>query len=270
MMIVNNNSYKFTLPTGTDKYINLPIEIKWDFYGRDDSIDVYEEEVLEKIIGIAEDFEVTRFAHDNYDGDNTDVNYSFNFYSGLKEDLDTSDVSEWMSSYLAEGFGANEVYYYDKAFTHSFFKLDFYDTDEERTQINYFTVILPVQQGYTELASISPHKPDVNIKIPTFKLDYIGDKEGFFLYWLRKRAFISINTFYMSAKFFDAKLGIFVKMMNTSQSELFSTTNFESKDYFYYKIKLDYNTKTYQVLDSVTDERVGTHSPIMWYEYVNP
>jgi hypothetical protein len=267
-----SNKYKFTLPTGNDKYINLPIEIKWDFYGRDDSIDVYEEEVLEKIIGIAEDFEVTRFAHDSYENDKTDVNYVFNFYSGLTEDVANGNSSDtdWGSSYLAEGFGANEVYYYDKSFTNSFFKLDFYDTNEERSQINYFTVILPVQQGYTETASISPHKPDVNIKIPTFKLDYVRDKEGFFIYWLRKRSFISLNTFYMSAKFFDAKLGVFVKMMNECQGVMSDTTNFDGKNYFYYKIVLDYDKKTYQVLDSVTDVRVGTNSPIIWYEYVNP
>jgi hypothetical protein len=263
-----SNKYKFTLPTGTDKYINLPIEIKWDFYGRDDTIDVYEDEVLEKIIGIGEDFEVTRFSHDGV-GDKTDINYIFNFYDGLPANLNTSDGSEWVSSYLAEGFGSNEVYYYDKSFTKSFFKLDFYDTNEERTQINYFTVILPIQQGYTELKSISPHKPDVNIKIPTFKLDYVGDKEGFFLYWLRKKSFISLNTFYMTAKFFDAKLGIFVKMMNDCQGTMSSTTNFDGKDYFYYKVILDYDKKTYQVFDW-QDVRVGVNTPIIWYEYVNP
>lgn len=265
-----SNKYKFTLPTGNDKYINLPIEIKWDFYGRDDTIDVYQDEVLEKIIGIAEDFEVTRFAHDNYNSENTDINYVFNFYGGLPQDLDTSSDTDWVSSYLAEGFGSNEVYYYDKAFTKSFFKLDFYDTDEERSQINYFTVILPVQQGYTELASISPHRPDVNIKIPTFKLDYVGDKEGFFFYWLRKKSFISLNTFYMTAKFFDAKKGVFVKMMNESQGNMSSQTNFDGKNYFYYKVELDYNNKTYQVFDSFTGNRVGTNTPIIWYEYVNP
>ena len=267
-----SNKYKFTLPTGTDKYINLPIEIKWDFYGRDDTIDVYEEQVLEQIIGIGEDFEVTRFSHDSYESEKTDINYIFNFYSGLTQDVlnGQSWDTDWVSSYLAEGFGSNEVYYYDKAFTKSFFKLDFYDTNEEKTQINYFTVILPVQQGYTELASISPHKPDVSIKIPTFKLDYVGDKEGFFLYWLRSKSFISLDTFYMSAKFFDAKLGIFVKMMNSPQSSLPSISNFDSREYFYYKVVLDYTKKTYKVLDSATDVRVGTNSPIIWYEYVNP
>ena len=94
-----SNKYKFTIPAN-DTYINLPIEIKWDFYGRDDSIDVYEGDVLEKIIGIAEDFEILRFSHQNYDGEKTDVNYNFNFYSGTTQDLidGNSVVTDWGSS----------------------------------------------------------------------------------------------------------------------------------------------------------------------------
>lgn len=274
-----SNKYKFTIPAN-DTYINLPIEIKWDFYGRDDSIDVYEDDVLERVIGIAEDFEILRFSHQNYDGEKTDVNYDFNFYSGVTQDLidGNSLVTDWGSSYLAEGFTSDEVYYYRKPFTKSFFKMDFYDSNNEQTQINYFTVILPVQQGYTETASLTPFSPDVNIKIPTFKLDYVGDKEGFFIYWLRKKSFLNINpnsgntteTFYMTAKFFDAKIGVFVKMMNQPQSSLYSPFTFLPQDYFYYNVTLDYVSKTYQVFDTTTGYRIGTNNPIMWYEYVNP
>ena len=170
------------------------------------------------------------------------------------------------------------MYYYQNPFTKSFFKLDFYDSNNEQTQINYFTVILPVQQGYTETASLTPFSPEVNIKIPTFKLDYVGDKEGFFLYWMRKKSFLNINpnsgdtteTFYMTAKFFDAKLGVYVKMMNQPQSSLYSTSNFLPEDYFYYQVTLDYVSKTYQVFDLSTGYRIGTNNPIVWYEYVNP
>ena len=59
-----SNKFLFTIPKG-NKSIDLPIEIKWDFYGRDDSIELYEEEVLVDIIGVAKDFEVLRFYPDN-------------------------------------------------------------------------------------------------------------------------------------------------------------------------------------------------------------
>ena len=74
----------------------------------------------------------------------------------------------------------------------------------------------------------------------------------------------------MSAKFFDGKLGVFVKMMKVPQSSplIPSAFEFESK-YFYYKVNLDYVNKTYEILDDL-NVRVGTTSSIKWYEYINP
>jgi hypothetical protein len=173
-----------------------------------------------------------------------------------------------VTSYIPEGFTVIDIYYYVKPFTKSFFKLDFYDSKDTITQTNYFTVIIPVQQGYTVTGITSSYKPSVNIKIPSFKLDYVGDKEGFFLYWLRNTKFLDISKFYMTAKFFDARLGIFVKMTNTPQSEIPSKFRFNPEDYFYYEVRLSYDEKTYEVWDN--NNRVGTTSSIKWYEYINP
>jgi hypothetical protein len=103
-------------------------------------------------------------------------------------------------------------------------------------------------------------------------LDYIGDKEGFFIYWLRERNFYDISEFYMSSKFFDAKLGVYVVMTNTPQPLITPNKfNFLPQDYFYYKVNLDYNNKTYEVSSTSTTLRVGEAlTPIKWYEYVNP
>lgn len=268
-----NNKYRFTIPTN-DKYINLPVEIKWDFYGRDDTIEEYVEDVLEEVIGVAEDFEIGRFSHNEYPNPSienkaTSINYNFFFFNG--GDVNTSIDTDWSCSYIAEGFTPQEVYYYSKPFTKSFFKLDFYDTPNPISQKNYFTVIIPVQQGRSENVSISQFKPNVDIRIPSYTLDYVGDKEGFFLYWLRNPEFVNISTFYMSAKFFDAKQGVFVKMMNTRQSEIPSDRFvFDGSQYFYYTVNLDYDNKTYEVKNK-SNQRVGTVSnPINWYEYVNP
>jgi len=282
---VNNNSYKFTLPKGDDKYINIPIEIKWDFLGQDDAVEEYQQNVVEEVIGIPGDFEVLRFAHAPYDnGTKTDIKYDFHFFSDLQQDSNgnlvptvpvnpsqqvlTSSATDWVASYIPEGFTAIEIYYYVKPFTKSFFKLDFYDSKDTITQTNYFTVIIPVQQGFTVTDVVSSYKPSVQIKIPSFKLDYVGDKEGFFLYWLRNRKFLDISKFYMTAKFFDARLGIFVKMTNTPQSLIPSKFTFNPEDYFYYEVRLNYNEKTYEVWDN--NNRVGTTSSIKWYEYINP
>lgn len=276
MTIVNNNSYKFTLPKGDDKYINIPIEIKWDFLGQDSAIEEYQENVVEEIIGFPGDFEVLRFAHAPYDNDTkTDIKYDFHFFSvnggvplNPSTEVLTATDNFWVTSYVPEGFTTIEIYYYVKPFTKSFFKLDFYDSKDSVTQTNYFTVIIPVQQGNTVTGLTSSYKPPVQIKIPSFKLDYVGDKEGFFLYWLRNTKFLNISKFFMTAKFFDARLGIFVKMTNTPQSSIASKFMFNPERYFYYEVRLDYDLKTYSVYNSNT--RVGTTSSIKWYEYINP
>jgi len=267
------SKYKILLPT-VDKQIDIPIEIKWDFTERDQAIDEYQDQVLIDLIGSPNDFELSRFAHNTYLSANTNdlvtkIFYEFNFFDSGQT---INNPSAWINSYQYEGFTKQEIYSYSKPFTKSFFKIDFYDTRDEVSQKNYFTIILPVQQGFFETVTISPYLTNVQIRKPKMGLDYIGDKEGFFIYWLKSRDYINLDEFYMSAKFFDARLGIFVRMMNRPQSTLSGNYfTFDSSEYFYYKVKLDYPTKTYEVISTVTNNRVGDEiNPIAWYEYINP
>jgi hypothetical protein len=261
-----------------DKQINIPVELKWDYLGLDLAIDEYEEKAIRDVIGKGRDFEVSRFSHAPATGTTNDtlINYEFYFYSGGSLD----DSSNWRIDYLSEGFTPQEVYYYENVFANSFFKLDFYDTPDEKQQTNYLTIILPTQQGLTMETQMQ--RTLVNIRKPQFVLDYVGDKEGFFVYWLKKRNFLNINTFYMTAKFFNAKTGQFTKMMTGRGANPIDITNgpqvnlsrnnkfyFDSTQFFYYTVRLDYETQTYQVFNT-SGQRVGTNIPIKWYEYVNP
>lgn len=256
----------------TNKYLNIPVNMQWDFMGRDDSISEYEAKAIKEVTGVAADFEVARFSHNVFQNDNTAINYQFNFYDDTLP-ITGNTIGTWGSSYLNEGFSVQEVYYFSKPFTKSFFKLDFYDTPDESTQQIYLSVILPIQQGLTQTAVINSLIPPVEIKKPTMILDSIGaDKEGFYIYWLRSRDFIDISQFYMTAKFFNARLGVFKQMTNTRQ-DLITPNKFQfnNADYFYYKVNLDYDNKTYEVFSTSTQLRVGDSvSPIIWYEYVNP
>jgi hypothetical protein len=76
----------------------------------------------------------------------------------------------------------------------------------------------------------------------------------------------------MSAKFFNGRTGVYSVMTNTPQPLI--TPNkftFQGENYFYYKLNLDYNTNTYEVFSTITNNRVGdTTNPITWYEYINP
>jgi hypothetical protein len=254
-ILVNNN----------DRELIFPIETNNDFLDQLNNIGEYENEVVKKILNNDDDFEVGRFAHAKHDNsDKTEINYEFYFTPSGS----TPTNIVYSNSYVSEGFTPNDIYYYTKPFKQSFFKLDFYDTKQENNQINYLTVILPTQEGLTTSSIVGINT--VNIKIPKYKLDFVGDKEGFFVYWLRNRQYLDISTFYMTAKFFDSRLGVFVKMMNAPQNTLgTANTNFNPEEYFYYKVSLDYNDYTYKVYDN-NDQRVGEVNPILWYEYVNP
>ena len=273
-MIVNK--YKIVLPEN-NQYLNIPLEMNWDFLGRDDSIDEYQEKMVKEVIGGINDFEISRFSHNEYvDNLNlmkTNINYEFYFYDNvLPITSPLINNTNWNNSYLDEGFTVDEIYFYQKPFTKSFFKLDLYDTTDEKTQNLYLSIILPVQQGFTQPVTLSSLLSNVDIKTPKFSLDFIGYKEGFHIYWLRKQDYINISDFYMGAKFFDARLGVYVRMTNTSQPNIGNKFTFNPNDYFYYKLKLDYTNKTYEVYaTSNLTQRVGIDGfPIQWYEYVNP
>lgn len=255
-----------------NKYLNIPVNMQWDFMGRDDSIDELEIDAIKEVTGIAADFEVARFSNNVYQNLDTAINYEFNFYDD-SQPITANTIGNWSSTYLNEGFSVQDIYYYSKPFTKSFFKLDLYDSPDESNQQIYLSIILPIQQGLTQTATINPLQPPVEIKKPTMILDSIGaDKEGFYIYWLRSRNFIDISKFYMTAKFFNARLGVFKQMTNTRQ-DLITPNKFQfnNADYFYYKVELDYSNKTYEVYSTSTQLRVGDSlSPIKWYEFVNP
>jgi hypothetical protein len=256
-----NNKYYFKIPVGT-KSVELPFEMKWDFIGQDDSIDIWEKDAIKEAIGVAKDFDILRFSHKPYGTDEqTKINYKFYFYN--------TQSTLWENNYEAAGFTIQENYYISNSFEKSFFKLDFYDTSDTTTQSIQFTVILPIQTGEENLVSISPYLPDVLIERPEFILDYVKNREGFFWYWMRDKKFLNLDTFYMSAKFFDAKEGVFVRLMNTEQSDLPNPTLFDASKYFYYRVFLDYTDYTYQIFD-INDNRIGTGSEINWYEYIDP
>jgi len=271
-MIVNKQKILFD---GNNKTINIPIEMNWDFGGRDDLIEKYEEDVIREVIGSPNDFETIRFSNkdytDNLGNSRTDINYEFNFFSGgTYLDIPTSNINDWGCSYLIQNFTNDDLYYYRKPFTKSFFKLDLYDTKDLETQQIYLTIIIPVQQGLTETVDISPILSSVNIKKPFFKLDFIGDKEGYFIYWLRKRDYIDIDTFYMTSKFFNATIGEYITLLNRPQSSFPLPFTFDQTIHSYYKVKLDYASYTYEIIDNITNQRVGdTINPIKWYEYIN-
>ena len=255
--------------------INIPIELTWDFYGQQDSINEFEETVLDQILNSGQDFEVNRFDHASYFTTKIETSINYDYY--LYDPTPTNNLTlpgTWVNSYTPK-FTQKQIFYQESNFKKSFWKLDLYDKQNPLEQKNYITIILPTHQGLDQVVQIGVgNQSQIAIKRPSYRLDYIGDKEGFFIYWLKKRDFLDINTFYMSAKFFNGETGQFIKMMNRSQASLTNTSNpfnFSSVDYFYYRVDLNYSTQKYEVFDTLGGTRFGTTTnPIKWYEYVNP
>jgi len=239
-----------------DKNLILPIKIGWDFLNRGNSIEKYESDILPEIINPETDFETKRFSFKGSEiTKTTDINYSFKFRSN----------NNWLSNYNIAGFTNNEIKFNANSFSNSFFKLDLYDSPDIKGQKNYITIIIPTYESKIINGGV----------ISDFKLNFIRNSEGYFIYWLKDRSYIDISEFYMSAKFFNAKIGRFVRFLTRPQNNTGSSSefNFNSQNYFYYKIKLDYDNMNYEVYDISGDDElyVGYDTkPINWYEYVNP
>jgi hypothetical protein len=277
-----NNNYFRKIVTGNEEYINIPLEITFDMEGRGDMIRDWEEEVIKDVLNPIIDFETTKFANKEYNVNNTlktEINYEFNFFNYLIPPL-SATTSDWGSDYENTSFTDSEIYYFANSFKNSFFKLDFYDTNQTENQTILLSIIIPTQQGVKEPGTIGPplNQTSVEVKKPKFVLDYTGsDKEGFYVYWLKDRNYLDINQFYVSAKFFNAKKGQFIRMINKPQSSIVGLGKFnvDKTELFYYKYVLNYDTYEYEVYtfnNTIGNiMRVGSATdPIMWYEYVNP
>jgi len=280
-MSVNN----YRIRIDNESQIVIPFTMDGGTVGQNDLIDVYEDEVTEKIINRVQDFEVTRYTHKEteiFEELKTNINYKFHFFDRTEPviNTDVNDESKWLCDYSYTNdenfadisFTEKELYYYANSFKNSFFKLDFYDSKDIEDNKHYFTIILPTQQGVTRTADIgTPLLPKVvDIKTPDFNLDFIGDKEGYFLYWLKNPQNLNISDFYMSAKFFNAKNGQFTRFLNSPQSSIPKKHNFNKSKYYFYRVNIDYENYEYSVYDINTGNRRGNITPIKWYEYINP
>lgn len=252
---------------------------EWDLVGTNDAIDVFENEIIKKVINPIDDFETIRYSHEPWvetiNGiEQTSIDYEFYFYNVSTNNSVTAETTStnWILDYRANDITTRQIYFDEPVFKNSFFKLDFYDTKNTTNQQIYLTIIIPTSQGSTMTTQYG--YKTVNIRKPKFILNSVGDKDGYYIYWLKSTEFIDLNKLYMSVKFFDANIGQFKRMMTTPQGLLQDKFNFPTEEYFYYAVDINYDNHTYVVsLESSNGDktRVGTtNSPIKWYEYINP
>ena len=204
--------------------------------GWQDNIEILERETLEQIINPIENYETNRFIHSGYTATlfQHDIWYHFQFLSGSTHNYNYNSV----------GITPKENSKMLKQSTESFFSLEFYKTDgdllPDRTNRKLvFTKIIPLPTGekyfYNTLNDF--------IYKPVFQGTVNKNTEILYLYWFNDDTVLESlnltgNTFWMTAKFYNAKDG--------------SVTDF---------------VNDYYINNSLTNERVGiSTTPIMFYE----
>ena len=257
MTIVN----KITLVNkNINRNINIPIDMNWDFSEREDTLLKYEEEVLNRILGFPNDYEVSRFEMFQPSENTTlPLTYNFNFKSDTQ--------NEWVLNYTDSGrFTQRQIYNNSPQYDKSFFKLDFYDSTKTKTRKNYLSIILNKKPNTTTYTFSGSSIPSL-IEIPSFTLNYNRNQEGFFIYWFEDPTILNINTLYMTAKFFDASNGQFTVFTTKKQNTSNSPYNL-SVEYFYKEVSFNYNNYTYKITP-LTQPGIQENI-IEWYEYINP
>ena len=335
------------LTSDLEKGIVVPIGMNWDFLDRESTIQSQEKEVINEVIGRPLNYELSRFRNEPTNFDVRQLSYIFHFSNSLEE--------PWENSYTPK-FTELQVRYRTDAFKKSFFKLDFYNSMDPKTQKNYLSVILQTSQSYIEIPRCVEYRiivdqggigtltyidccgneqswtktpsntvltfcPSFNttatyartldeeifsydfifdgdsydvdnifvfptgnececsgvessagqsnqlpLSRPSILLDYVGNQEGFFLHWFEDRNLLNIDTFYMTAKFFNAATGQFIKFIDSAQTD-FANPYRIPNIHFYHTVNLNYDDKTYEIVSNQTD--VATND-VLWFEYINP
>lgn len=235
-----------------------------------------DEEILYSIINPTENYETVRYIHYPYSSSTinapqTDIWYSFNFLTGVS----------YTQNYEVVGITLIENAKMLKQSTESFFRLEFYKTanDEPPLQTNrrlVFTKNLTLPLGekifYTGTTIGGTLPLNDYIYFPVFTGSNYRNTENMYLFWFIddspfEETNLTGNTFYMTAKFYNAKDGTVTDFVNT---QLSVGQPVIEQNHLYYKLIIDRSDFSYRVFryDGVTiGSRIGeTNDPITFYE----
>lgn len=247
------NKYKILL-SETEKQLQIPMSMNLDLFGRGDTIDGYQETVIDNTVGLPPNYELSRYSCRPNNLEQTSLTYSFNFRNG----------TEYENSYVVPNrFNAYQIFYNTSPIRKSFFKMDFYDSSDPTNQRIFFTIILaPRQTKQTETKTYNG--VEYIIKKPYFILDHVGEKESYYIYFFQNFQVTQLDTFYMKAKFFSGLDGQFSVFTTQPQTDYANPNNLPN-NLFYYELKLDYLNRLYHFVNS-SGQIIQS---LNWYEYKN-
>jgi hypothetical protein len=260
----------------------LVINTEQDFQadlGWESNLMQFEEEVLKDIVNPIENYETVRYIHSPYTSSGitqTDIWFYFYFIGSggtYVQDYQAVGISNQMNEQLLPQS------------TKSFFRLELFKTPGIVVN-NVLTCEPPTRQNRKLVFAKNLSLPigekvfdstlNGNIHIPIFTGSNYRNKENMYMFWFADESVLTEtnlsgsttgNTFFMTAKFYDAENGD--KLDFTNDAFTTGHTINEAID-MYYQVdinKLDYSYKIYKYNGVSGGSKVGTlNSPIKFYE----
>jgi hypothetical protein len=261
--------------------LNLVLNHELDFQmnlGWQENMQQFEDEVLNDIINPIDNYETVRYIHKPDGIDESDIWFYFYF-------LNNGSYSKGLD-YSLVGIEPKENAKMLRQSTESFFRLEFYKTPnkldvngnvtgytaptrQNRKLIFTKNLTLPLGEKYfyTPLQE--------NIHVPVFHGSNYTNKENMYLFWFQDESVLAEtnlsgtttgNTFFMTAKFFNAKDGLITDFYN----DVYATSHeIKENEDMYFQVdidKRDYSYKIYKFNGTKGNQAGTTSIPIKFYE----
>lgn len=276
----------------TSDDLNIILNQEVDFQtnaGWEESLVEYEDELLLKVLNPIDNFETVRYIHKPYSGitlnpedKQTDIWFYFYF-------IDENNTYDNGLDYNLVGITSQENELMLKQSTESFFRLEFFKTPgildvsgntigyEAPNRINRKLVFaknlsLPLGERflYTTLNGY--------IHLPVFQGSNYKNKENMYFFWFADESVLTEtnlsgtttgNTFFMTAKFYNAKDGNIFDFTNSGLTSNYMLNGFNESNDMYYQVDIDKTDYSYQIFsfNGTKGNRIGTtDAPIKFYE----
>ena len=267
-----------------DTDLNLLLNTETDFQtnlGWEENLKEFETEVLSDIINPIENYETVRYIHKPYTSSGvtqTDIWFYFYFQSG----------GTYVQDYTPQGISSQENENMLKQATESFFRLEFFKTPGTVSGTT-LTCEPPTRQNRKLIFAKNLSLPlgekmfynplNGYIHLPVFRGSNYSNKENMYFFWFQDESVLTEtnlsgtttgNTFFMTAKFYNAKEGTILDFTNDAFSTSYTATGITESTDMYYQVdinKTDYSYQVYFYNGVVKCEEVGlTNKPIMFFE----
>ena len=270
----------------TSDDLNIILNQEVDFQtnaGWEESLVEYEDELLLKVLNPIDNFETVRYIHKPYNSNGlTQTDIWFYFYF-----IDNNNTYANGLDYNLIGITSQENESMLKQSTESFFRLEFFKTPgtvannvltcEAPNRINrklVFAKNLPLPLGEKYFYSVL----NGYVHLPVFQGSNYENKENMYFFWFADESVLTEtnlsgsttgNTFFMTAKFYNAKDGNIFDFTNSGLTSNYMLNEFIESNDMYYQVDIDKTDYSYQIFsfNGTKGNRIGTtQSPIKFYE----